>query len=245
MEDVRQLIDRCAKLAGNAGARVETLHQTSAGDVVGISLQNAESAPWVYISSGIHGDEPSGPQALEQLLGDGLLGDLSLNWLICPVLNPLGLAAHTREKPNGRDLNRDYFQCRTPEVCAHISWLKKQPVPDLFLSLHEDWESTGIYLYEINSEDCDSIAKALLAAASPYFAPEPERVIDDHDVREEGWIYHGAEPDLPDGWPEAIWVAKHGCPLSYTLETPSSQPIKKRVACHKAMVLRALELLKG
>ena len=41
---------------------------------------------------------------------------------------------------------------------------------------------------------------------------------------------------MPHGWPEAIFLAKHGCPLSFTFETPSHLPLPRRIAALVAAV---------
>lgn len=204
------------------------------------STKGDPELPSIYLSSGIHGDEPSGPQALLELMREGFFDD-RYHWMICPMLNPTGLSEGTRENREGIDLNRDYKTCETPEVCGHIEWLKKYPVPSLFLSLHEDWESSGFYYYEINLGADGPKRDRLLEAVAPFFPPEPEPVIDDHEVTEPGWIYHSEHPDLPEGWPEAIYLASLGCPLSLTCETPSSKELEKRISAHKAVVKRAIE----
>jgi hypothetical protein len=203
------------------------------------SSKGDPSQQCIYLSSGIHGDEPSGPQALLGLLNEGFFDD-RFHWLICPTLNPTGLEAGIRENSRGVDLNRDYCLCESDEVCSHIAWLKEQQIPQLFLSLHEDWESSGFYYYEINLRGAVSDYKNLLAAAAPYFPPEPESLIDNHKVTEPGWIHHSEHPDLPEGWPEAIYLAKMGCPISLTFETPSSMTFQKRVGCHQAMVRESI-----
>lgn len=203
------------------------------------STKGDSSKPCIYLSAGMHGDEPSGPQALLALLKEGFFNE-RFHWLICPALNPSGLEAGTRENFKGIDLNRDYCLCETEEICAHISWLKKQRTPQLFLSLHEDWETSGFYFYEINLGGQDSDHVGLLKAAEPYFPPEPSEVIDDHAVTGPGWIYHSEHPDLPEGWPEAIFLAKLGCPLSLTFETPSSMALEDRIGCHQAVVREAV-----
>ena len=200
--------------------------------------------PVIYLSSGIHGDEPAGPQALLGLLREGFFDD-DYRWLICPVLNPTGLAKGTRENAGGIDLNRDYCQCQASEVCAHIAWLKRGEVPRLFLSLHEDWESSGFYFYEINLGVAGPRPEDILAAASAIFPVEPELIIDDHEVTRPGWIYHSEKPDLPEGWPEAIYLAKLGCPLSLTFETPSSGLLEARIACHQAVVRESVGCLRA
>ncbi len=201
--------------------------------------KGASEKPTVYLSAGMHGDEPAGPRALLSLLKEGFFDD-RFHWLICPLLNPSGLELGTRENAEGVDLNRDYRRGISREVDGHISWLRRQKVPQLFLSLHEDWESRGFYFYEINVRGEGTFYEEILGAAETYFPPEPERVIDGHEVTELGWIYHSEHPDLPEGWPEAIFLAKLGCPLSLTFETPSREPLGRRVECHKVVVREAL-----
>ena len=204
--------------------------------------KKAEGAKRAYLSSGCHGDEPSGPYALLEMMQQGIF-DHRLEWLVCPLLNPTGIEAGTRENFQGIDLNRDYLQRQSPEVRGHVDWLEKQAVPDIFLSLHEDWESTGFYLYEIQKNVCRSDAKAILEATSAVIATEPSGIIDDHEVREPGWIFHQPQADFPDQWPEAIFMAERGTRVSYTLETPSSLALKERVECHKVAVHCALREL--
>jgi len=203
------------------------------------------AGPRVYVSAGIHGDEPAGPLALLELLKAGFFG-VECHWLLSPALNPDGLAAGSRGNRAGRDLNRDYWQRRTPEVRAHAAWLEGQPAPDLFLSLHEDWEVAGFYFYEINlGPDEPQRARAIIEAVRPCCAPEPSPQIDGHQVRAEGWIYHEAEADVPQGWPEAIFLAKHGCPLSFTFETPSRLELARRIAALMAAVRAACSIGSG
>lgn len=221
-----------------AGFLPDVLAKTAAGDLV--AWQKPGAGPTIYLSSGIHGDEPAGPLALLKLLRDGAFTS-DRNWLMCPALNPTGLAAGTRENAFGEDLNRDYWARKNPEVVNHVAWLRSLDVPDLFISLHEDWETSGFYFYEINCcQDRPERARSILEAVAPWFPPEPHSSIDDHDVREPGWIYHVAEADMPEAWPEAIFLAKLGCPVSFTFETPSSAPLPARVDAHAAAVWAAL-----
>lgn len=217
----------CTELANTASGPIEAWQRTGPG-------------ARIYLSSGIHGDEPAGPLALLGLMESGFFSDFTLNWALCPALNPDGLALGTRGNANGVDLNRDYWKRETPEVSAHAAWLASLGCPDLFLSLHEDFESTGFYFYEINlGEDQPQRAAAILDAVSPWFTPELGPEIDGHLARGPGWIYHEAEADVPEGWPEAIYLSKSGCPLSFTFETPSSAPLGKRVAAHRAAIQAA------
>jgi len=191
--------------------------------------------PAGYLSAGMHGDEPAGPLAALELLKAGAFDDG--RWRLCPALNPTGLAAGSRDNAQGIDLNRDYRLRRSREVQAHAAWLESRPCTPLFLSLHEDWEYAGFYVYEINlGDDCPGRAARILDAAAKWVPVETSTRIDDHGVRAPGWIYHEAEADLPDQWPEAIFLAKRGCPLSFTYETPSSLGLPCRIAAHVAAV---------
>ena len=54
-------------------------------------------------------------------------------------------------------------------------------------------------------------------------------------------IFHAARADFPEHWPEAIFMARLGCPLSFTLESPSSGSLEARVAAHAAAVRAILD----
>jgi len=91
----------------------------------------------IYISTGIHGDEPAGPLAIRQLLQENQWPDNASLFLV-PCLNPTGLRLNRRENDQGADLNREYLNTKAPETLAHINWLVRQPSFDLCLCLHED-----------------------------------------------------------------------------------------------------------
>lgn len=224
-------------VAEASGFSAAVLMEFDAGPM--IAWERPANCPKVYLSAGIHGDEPAGPLALLELLRGGFFNQ-DIHWSICPTLNPSGLAAGTRENAESVDLNRDYWIRGSREVIAHAAWLDVMDVPDLFISLHEDWETSGFYFYEINlGKDRPERAARILESVSPWFSPEAGPQVDGHDVRTDGWIYHEAEADVPEGWPEAIFLAKKGCPLSFTFETPSRAPLYQRVAAHAAAVRAA------
>lgn len=230
-----------AKAAEAKGFCPQILADFAAGPL--LVWERPGPGPRVYLSAGIHGDEPAGSLALLALLHGGFFSE-QFHWLLCPALNPDGLAAARRENAQGMDLNRDYWSRSTAEVVAHAGWLMSQPSPDLCISLHEDWETSGFYFYEINlGPDVPSRAAEILSAVHPWFPAEASLEIDGHACRVPGWIYHEAEPDLPEGWPEAIYLAKLGCPLSFTFETPSCAGLGTRVAAHCAAIRAACGIL--
>lgn len=227
------------------GFLAEEILATDAGPIVAWKRFAGEDRPTVYLSAGMHGDEPSGPLAIEAFLRQH--DPDAFNWIICPILNPTGMRLRTRDNEHGMDMNRDYLFRHSNEVRQHAAWLEQQPVPDLFLSLHEDWETEGFYFYEISlSEDHPQRARDILQAVSAHCPIETNPCIDDHQVREIGWIHHEPQADFPDSWPEAIFLAKRGCPLSFTFETPScAVPLAQRIAAHVAAIHAALQSLQS
>lgn len=238
--DVAGLLARLRRLADDRGFTVHEFGRCHDWPMLALERPRP-GAPRFYLSTGVHGDEPAGPLAILRLLELDAL-DPRLEWRVCPLLNPAGLAAGTRLTACGHDLNRDYNSRRCAEAQAHAGWLEQQPVPRVMLSLHEDYEAAGVYLYEINTSGVPSWASDLLAAAANVLPVEPADRIDDHPVAGPGWIRHAPEPDEP-GWPEAILLARLGPHVSYTMETPSHGfPLDRRVRAHAAMVARAVEL---
>ena len=76
----------------------------------------------IYLSTGIHGDEPAGPLAALRLLQNNQWPANAELWF-CPCLNPMGFILNRRENDKGIDLNRQYRHLKTAETRAHIAWL--------------------------------------------------------------------------------------------------------------------------
>lgn len=208
--------------------------------LISLSRPASPGSPLVYLSSGIHGDEPAGPYAIERLFSSQSLAE-NVAWRICPLLNPRSFCSGERHTPEGVDLNRDYLAARSAEVYAHRSWLATLPPPRVHLSLHEDWEAEGFYLYEINTSRRPGIAKAILQRVGKVLPIDSRPSIDSHTPALPGLIQHDPEPDEPDYWPEAIFLAKMFAHLSYTFETPSHLPLEIRTQAHVTAILAATQ----
>jgi len=147
---------------------------------------------------------------------------------LCPCLNPTGFAANKRENAEGIDLNRDYLHLRSPEIRAHVAWLEQQPPFDLCLCLHEDWESHGFYVYELNPDQKPSLADAMVASAAKVCPIDPSDIIEGRAAKG-GIIRPNMDPRSRPQWPEAFWLLTHKTRLSYTLEAPSDFALPVRV----------------
>ncbi|MSU31859.1 MAG: succinylglutamate desuccinylase [Pedosphaera sp.] len=188
----------------------------------------SEGSVNLYISAGIHGDEPAAQLAIRELVRKDAWPS-GVNLWICPCLNPSGCLKTTRDNASGIDQNRDYRHLRSSEVAAHVGWLGKQPSFDLHLCLHEDWEADGFYLYEINLEGRNSAATEAIIRVAEVCPIDRGRQIDGRATAEPGIIRPSIDPLTRSDWPEAFWLAQHRSQLGYTLESPSDWPMELRV----------------
>jgi protein MpaA len=221
-----------------AGFSVEPFGEVQGHPLIAYTKPSSDPRPRIYLSAGIHGDESAPPRALLQLLRQGFCDERG-GWFICPLLNPTGMVAGTRESHEGRDLNRDYRSLQTAEIKAHVDWLRRQPPFDLTLCLHEDWESAGFYLYELNPDHRPSLAEPIVEAVSKVCPLDLSATIDGRPARG-GIIRPDDDPAKRELWPEAIYLRAHHTRLSYTLETPSANPMPQRILAHVTAVNAAV-----
>jgi hypothetical protein len=193
----------------------------------------------IYISAGIHGDEPAGPLAALKLVHENRWPKNAEIFLL-PCLNPTGFTLNQRENADGVDLNRDYRNPKSAEVCAHIAWLERQPEFDLYLCLHEDWESHGFYVYEQNPDARPSLAEKIVTAVREVCPIDLSENIEGRAAK--GGIVRPniSSQERPD-WPEAFYLIVNKSRQGYTLEAPSDFPLRARVDALVAGVNAALE----
>ena len=181
----------------------------------------------IYLSTGIHGDEPAGPLAALRLLQENRWPE-NAELRFCTCLNPMGFVLNRRENDKGVDLNRQYRHLEAAETRAHIAWLERQPQFDLCLCLHEDWESHGFYVYELNPENRPSLAETMIARTAEVCPIDPSEIIEDRPARD-GIIRPNLDPRTRPQWAEAFYLIVNKTRLSYTLEAPSDFPLLTRV----------------
>jgi murein peptide amidase A len=222
-------------IALDRGFRVERFGHIAGIPQLALTRRTPGPRPRIYLSAGIHGDEPAPPLALLTLIERGTFDERAV-WFICPLLNPAGFIRRTRENADGLDLNRDYKAQRSLEIQAHARWLQRQPNFDLAMCLHEDWEAQGFYVYELNPANRRSLALDMIAAVASTCPIETATVIDGRRVAEPAIIRPIADPLLRDLWPASIYLRAHHTQFEYTLETPSSLPVGQRTAALAAAV---------
>ena len=230
--DIRTVLRDIETAAQQHGWTAESFGQQGEFNLLALhripsSTRNPQPAIRIYLSAGIHGDEPAGPLAALRLLQENQWPANTELWF-CPCLNPMGFVLNRRENADGRDLNRDYRKPQTAEVRAHIAWLDRQPRFDLYLCLHEDWESHGFYLYEQNPDNQSSLAEKIIGQISKVCPIDPSEIIEDRPAQG-GIIRPNLDPNTRPQWAEAFYLIMNKSRLGCTLEAPSDFPLRTRV----------------
>jgi hypothetical protein len=188
----------------------------------------------LIVVGGVHGDEPSGAQALPKLAAAGFV-------TVGPA-NPWGLAANRRGLADGRDLNRAFRDPACPEAEAVRRLLRDHP-PTLLLDLHEDSRATEPYLIQYGPDDdvCYRVRDALSPRyrfhPRPRFGPVAGR---DGVLRPPRWMVAavGASP----WWPLVYWSWRTFGATGIVVEAPGRWPLADRVALHVAVAEAAREV---
>ncbi len=236
--EIDKVISEQRQLATEHGWHLDVLPARPDLDLIAFRRTVPSPRHRIYISAGIHGDEPAGPLAVRELLKENAWPAHADVWL-CPCLNPTGFPLSKRECAQGADLNRDYRQFQTAEVRAHVAWLDRQPRFDLCLCLHEDWEAHGFYVYELNPDQQPSLAPSMVDAVRGICPIDHSTMIDGREARD-GIIHPKIRPAERPDWPEAFYLFMKKTRLSYTLETPSDFPLAVRTGAQVAAVKSAL-----
>ena len=241
--EIHAVLRDIAEAAHEHGWTSETFHRADdfewfALHRPSLSTINSQPSTRLYLSTGIHGDEPAGPLAMLQLLRENRWPANAEIFLV-PCLNPAGFLTSRRENAQGLDLNRDYLNPKSAEIRAHIAWLERQPEFDLCLCLHEDWEAHGFYVYELNPDNRVSLAEKIIQHVAAVCPIDPSEIIEIRPAKN-GIIRPSLDSAVRPQWPESFWLLNHKTRLSYTLEAPSDFPLATRVNALVAATAAAL-----
>lgn len=166
-------------------------------------------APGIFLLSGVHGDERSGPEALLSLL-EGPLGSCCFERiLVCPVLNDEGWDKGERNW-RGLDLNRSFSEQGAPPFVRELMILLQANPPLAVLDLHEDETEQDPYLFRYQDEKGD------------YLEQMAERLT----LRLEPWKM---DPEW-EGSTE-VWARRDlKVPYGFTLEVPPTWSMAARIS---------------
>ena len=244
--DVAHLLTGWKRLARSLRVKPETLCRV--GDFEILVLEKRGNGPGFYASAGIHGDEPGATEGLFRWSARGGLEDLlarRIPFFIAPCLNPWGLANNRRLNAQGVDLNRQFLSetiSPIPELRTRI----KCACYRLALTLHEDFDAQGLYLYEVRGPK-PYWGERLSSAVAEIIPPDLRPRIEGRGSRR-GVI----RPRLTDamtrrflrlGCPEALWLRYNGrADRVFTFETPSEYSLDRRAETQAALVTEAVRL---
>ncbi len=237
--DIQSVLERVKVAATRHGWKRDSVTISTGAELVAYRKGNLTADKRVYLSTGIHGDEPAGPLAILKLIEENHWPSHLGIWL-CPCINLTGFPLNTRENAAGIDLNRDYRHFKSDETRAHVTWLKEQPNFDIAVCLHEDWEANGFYLYELNPDKRPSLAETIIKNVSTVFPIESADTVDGWSIKD-GIIRPEVNPDDRPLWPESIFLLTTKTRQAYTLESPSDFPIETRVAAQITAVRTILQ----
>lgn len=232
VRDYRLLLERWqAAVRGEEGISLLTFAEAGGYPLAAAVSENPDPArPSLYLSAGIHGDEPAGVEALVRWFSGSAALRGRFNWMIFPCLNPWGLERNVRFDAEGRDLNRAYNSRRVPQIAAQRDLMKGWRF-SAAVHLHEDYDARGFYLYEIASRR--PAWGEILCAGLPALLPlDPRGSIDGHRARN-GIIRRRVTPGLMKGHPEAFLLHFHHAERTFTLETPSERDLALRIGVQK------------
>ena len=225
--DIDDVLQRALAAAEAHGWLIERFPSTGDLPLYGFQRLAKRERLTVYLSTGIHGDEPAGPLALVEMLETNAWPS-GVSLFACPCLNPTGFPGNTRENKTGTDLNRDYRDIKSREVQAHTEWIDSLPKFDFGICLHEDWEAKGFYVYELNPDNLPTVSEDVIDAVAQACPIDRSERIDDRPAKG-GILKPIVSPDARPLWPEAFYIVLKKTGLSYTVEAPSDFPMPTRV----------------
>lgn len=239
--DYRYLVERWRALAKRAGLRWHKLAMVGKYPIFALRSPALQVTGGVYISAGIHGDEPGATEGLYAWAEKHTRRLAKMPLLVLPCLNPWGLVTNSRYDSEGRDLNRSFHLEGIPEIAA-VRKLVHGYHFAASMMLHEDYDGEGCYLYELQ-RTTPYWGETLLQAAAPIL-PLESRVRVDGRKAKMGLIRR--RMDLKRfgklGYPEAIWLHLQHSERTFTMETPSEFALPDRVAAQVAVLEEMMRL---
>jgi protein MpaA len=240
IHDSRFLIGRWRNLAQAAGLKAQAYASAEAFRLFCFRSPALKPEGGIYLSAGIHGDEAGATEGLYQWAALHAPNLRSLPVMIFPCLNPGGLRFNRRTDSSNRDLNRCYHRDDLPQIQAQKALLEGHSFR-LAMCLHEDYDATGVYLYETSS-DGPPFGRKLLAAAGRYLPTDARRTL---GARAAGLAWIIAHRMLYTRFPflaEGMYLALHHSQRTITTETPSEYDLAQRIQAQMAMIQQAVEL---
>ncbi|MHB8542778.1 MAG: M14 family metallopeptidase [Leptospirales bacterium] len=253
-----EMLEKIIASAQKLGVKkVKELGVVSTGDgtcpIMKLSWRVGPAFPRILLSAGIHGDEPAGPHSVLSLLENWVSSEShplkEFNLDLFPLINPSGFLKKTRENKEGIDLNREFAKGHPAQEVRLLMDDLKHRTYHLSIELHEDIDAKGFYLYEHFPEHSDPIAPSIISCLEESGHTILKDPIIEGMSAQNGIIHPSVERRRSrfrrHGWPEAIYMHRHGTPRTITLETPTCKSLEERIDMHKLAFGKATQFLIG
>jgi len=194
----------------------------------------------ITLTGGVHGDEPAGVEAVLRFLEERPGWAQRVRFTIFPCMNPHGYEHDTRHNHAGIDLNRQYRDSSVPEVAAQKRALAGRRF-DLHMTLHEDVDARGFYIYEL-SRNNSPVARWIVENVTRLIPFDPRGIIEGRRAQR-GVIRRTYPPRDMKQWPEAIYMFSAHADHTLTTETPGPFAFEKRVQAQGLGLRTACEWL--
>jgi protein MpaA len=233
--DYPRLIERWRAVAKRAGLSMKPIAKAAQFRLYCVRTKRLPAEGAIYISAGIHGDEPAATEGLVTWAEKNVALLRRRPFFIIPCINPWGLKNNSRVDSKGRDLNRRFHDDSVTEIAA-----LKRAVGDrrfsMVLTLHEDYDAQGIYIYELEGAR-PYWGEALIEAARPFVPADPRPKVEGRK-NSGGVVRRKLDMKFFEkiGYPEAVHMFLQGCCRVYTIETPSEYGLDRRVNAHVAVI---------
>jgi hypothetical protein len=197
---------------------------------------NPKAKKTILIGATIHGNEQSGAYGVVDYLKEySVPTDVRL--IILPLMNPHGFVKDVRSATNRADLNRAFRAKEFQNEGKLIRDTLEGSKIDFLISLHEDGDADGFYIYFPEGKPT-RLLNPLKAIASKHFPVLDDKKEFRGESMEDGIIVMADDNKMPHNVKSfEFWVRKNNdnCPYLCT-EVPTKFPLKDRVACVSEMV---------
>lgn len=222
----------------------EKIGLTNNGNTIyGFKIVNSPSAPYIFLSGTVHGNEPAGALALTKFLKEDLFNDKKSNFIIIPCVNPDGYESGLRENAKNIDLNRDFSDDpKSIEVKLIKDYLKSSNVKftrsvDFHESgreelVDEECAPDNFYMWELNKNKSTRIAHKVIDRLYKEKIPTCNWPTIFGDVNNNGAIFY-PENCFSEEYSEAksfdVFMEKYYTDSAITTETSVHDPLPYRI----------------
>jgi hypothetical protein len=238
VHDYKLLIKKWRALVRKNGWKIKKIAESADMPIYEVFSGKEDSGNLVYISAGIHGDEPASVWALYSWFEMQSESHDELSFMIFPCLNPFGLINNIRFDSDGDDLNRNWGSTEKSLISQIIERTKPFSF-SMAINLHEDYDANGIYLYEsLDGKMRDDLALQILTSGSKYIPVDSRKKIEGRWSK--NGIIRPSPSSLPkEGLPEAAFLQRGKAKRTLVLETPSEYDLRQRIKAQVAMIQKA------